>query len=329
MDDQHTLKLFEEEQRYIKGTLIHSVYHNVESLYTVARIKVTNTNEPLDPKDVVIVGKMPPLYQDEHYIFWGSFTDHPKYGKQYVVQQFRKDLPQSKEGMVQYLSGDLFSGIGKKTAQNVIDVLGNDAFSKILENREALKEVPNLPEEKSQVIYNTLLEHQGLEKVMVTLNKYGIGPALAMKIFQTYKEDALKVIQNNPYQLISDIEGIGFHRADELGQAMGIDYFHPERFRAGILYSLQEYSFQEGHVFLFHDQLLIESKQILFQKKGVIPPDFEKQILILEEEGKLVKEEERIYWPSLYYAEKRLYYLNPAYYETNRVRERGPIIGVL
>jgi exodeoxyribonuclease V alpha subunit len=304
MDDQHTLNLFEEEQRYIKGTLIHSVYHNAESLYTVARIKVTNTNEPLNPTDVVIVGTMPPLYPDEQYIFWGSFTDHPKYGKQYVVQQFRKDLPQTKQGMVHYLSGDLFSGIGKKTAESVIDVLGEDAFSKILENKNVLKDVPKLPEEKSQVIYETLLEHQGLEKVMVTLNKYGIGPALAMKIFQLYKENALTIIQTNPYQLIYNIEGIGFHRADELGQAMGIDYYHPERFRAGILYCLQEYSFQEGHVFLTHDQLLKESKQLLFQKREAIPPDFEKQILVLEEDEKLVKEEDRIYWPSLYFAEK-------------------------
>ncbi|MCK6257869.1 ATP-dependent RecD-like DNA helicase [Fictibacillus sp. KIGAM418] len=307
MDKQSSFDLFDEQAKYLKGTLLTTIFFNQENLYTVARIRVHETNESYDEKEAIITGTLPPLYQDERYIFFGHFKEHPKYGKQYHVTQFRKDMPQTKEGMVQYLSGDLFHGIGKKTAEAIVNLLGENAISAILENPDVLNSIPQLNEEKAKNLYDVLIEHQGLEQVMVTLNPFGIGPQLSMKIYQTYKEEALHIIQNNPYQLIYDIEGIGFQRADELGKGIGLSYNHPERIRAGCLYILQERGTDAGHVYLPSELVMEEVKKLLTNGEAPInDSDIFREIEALREDQKIVMEDDRLYLPSLYFSEKGL-----------------------
>ncbi|MGC4375860.1 ATP-dependent RecD-like DNA helicase [Fictibacillus sp. Mic-4] len=307
MEKQPSFDLFGEHGRYIKGTLLATVFVNHENLYTVARIRVRETNENYDEKEVMIVGTLPPLHEDETYIFFGSFKEHPKYGKQYTVTHFRKDLPQSREGIIHYLSGDFFQGIGKKTAEAIVDTLGENAITKILENPDVLNSIPKLTEEKAQKLYASLIEHQGLEQVMITLSQYGIGPQLSMKIYQTYEENALSIIQNNPYQLIYDIEGIGFQRADEIGRGIGLSLLHPDRIRAACLYILQEIGAEFGHVYLPMQTVIKEVQKLLGSGKDTIEESTVfREIEGLREEKKIIIEEDRVYIPSLYYAEKGL-----------------------
>ncbi len=80
-------------------------------------MKVIETNETYDEKKVMINGHFPRMHEDEVFTLTGHFKDHPKYGKQYMVETFKKELPQTKAGMVQYLASDLFKGIGKRTAE--------------------------------------------------------------------------------------------------------------------------------------------------------------------------------------------------------------------
>lgn len=90
------------------------------------------------------------------------------------------------------------------------------------------------------MLYDTLMEHQGLEQIMVALNQYGFGPQLSMRIYQVYKDETLDIIKSNPFKLVEDIEGIGFGRADELGYQLGITGNHPDRIRAACLYTLEK-----------------------------------------------------------------------------------------
>ena len=307
-NNQSSLDLFEEQERFMKGTHLVTIFHNEENLYSVVRIRVKETNMEYDEKEAVVTGYFPKIHEDETYIFFGNMKEHPKFGKQLHVEHFRKDLPQSKQGIVSYLSSDLFSGIGKKTAESIADHLGENAISKILENPSILDSVPKLSGEKAKLVYDTLMEHQGLEQVMISLSQLGFGPQLSMKIYQTYKEDTLDIIQKNPYQLVEDVEGVGFNRADELGSKVGLSGSHPDRVKAGCMYTLEQFSLQEGHCFLLKDQL---SKQVLTLLNGtrgerVSLDDISREILHLVEEGKLIEEEDRIYLPSLFFSEKGL-----------------------
>jgi exodeoxyribonuclease V alpha subunit len=308
MEVQDSLDLFSEQEKFVKGKHLVTIFHNEQNLYTVLRIRVEETNEHYEDKEAVITGYFPKIHEQETYIFYGEFKEHPKFGLQFHASHFRKDMPHTKQGVVAYLSSEMFKGIGKKTAENIVETLGEDAISKILNQPSLLDSVPKLPPEKAKLLYDTLMEHQGLEQVMVALNQYGFGPQLSMRIYQAYKEETLGIIQKNPYQLVEDVEGIGFGRADELGYQLGISGNHPDRIKAGCLYTLENESLQNGHVFILAKDLLEKVKQLLEenQRDQIEFMDISNEIIKLKEESKLVVEEKRIYSPSLYYAEKGL-----------------------
>ncbi|MEH7417990.1 ATP-dependent RecD-like DNA helicase [Neobacillus drentensis] len=308
MEKQDTLDLFAEQGKFVKGRPIVTIFHNEQNLYTVLRIRVDETNDQYDDKEAVITGYFPKIHEHETYVFFGEFKEHPKFGLQFHTNHFRKDMPQSKQGVIAYLSGDMFKGIGKKTAENIVETLGEKAITKILNQPSLLDSIPKLPPEKAKMLYDTLMEHQGLEQVMVALNQYGFGPQISMRIYQAYKDETLSVIQKNPYQLVEDIEGIGFGRADELGYQLGISGNHPDRIKAACLYTLENESMQTGHVFLHAEDLLEQVKSLLEENKRdqIEFTDISSELIKLEEEGKIIGEEKRIYLPSLFFAEKGL-----------------------
>ncbi|MDN3018644.1 ATP-dependent RecD-like DNA helicase [Paenibacillus sp. BSR1-1] len=308
MEKQDSLDLFAEQGKFVKGRPIVTIFHNEQNLYTVLRIRVDETNHSYDDKEAVITGYFPKIHEQETYIFYGEFKDHPKFGLQFQTNHFRKDMPQSKQGVIAYLSGEMFKGIGKKTAENIVETLGENAISKILNQPSLLDSVPKLPPDKAKLLYDTLMEHQGLEQVMVALNQYGFGPQLSMRIYQVYKEETLSTIQKNPYQLVEDIEGIGFGRADELGYQLGITGSHPDRIKAACLYILENESMQTGHVFMQVEDLLERVRALLEENKRdqIEYINISNEIIKLEEEGKIIGEERRVYLPSLFFAEKGL-----------------------
>ncbi|XJZ26324.1 ATP-dependent RecD-like DNA helicase [Bacillota bacterium Lsc_1132] len=308
MDEQNSLDLFSDEGKYVKGKHLVTIFRNHQNLYSVLRIRVEETNDHYEDKEAVITGYFPKIHEQETYIFYGEFKDHPKFGLQFQASHFRKDIPQTKQGIVNYLSSEMFKGIGKKTAENIVETLGENAISKILNKPSLLDSVPKLPPEKAKMLYDTLMQHQGLEQVMVALNQYGFGPQLSMRIYQFYKEETVGIIQKNPYKLVEDIEGIGFGRADELGYQLGISGSHPDRIRAACLYTLENESMQNGHVFMQAADLLKKVKQLLEENKRdqIEFSDISAEIIKLDEEGKLIIEEKRLYLPSLYFAEKGL-----------------------
>ncbi|PLR78046.1 ATP-dependent RecD-like DNA helicase [Bacillus sp. V3-13] len=306
MDKQNSLDLFSGQGKFVKGKHLVTIFHNEQNLYTVLRIRIEETNENYDDKEAVITGYFPRIHEQESYIFFGEFKDHPKFGLQYQVSHFRKDLPHSKQGVVNYLSGELFKGIGKKTAEKIVEILGENAISRILSQPSLLDTIPKLPPDKAKQLYDTLMEHQGLEQIMVALNDYGFGPQLSMKIYQVYKENTIEILQSNPYKLVEDVEGIGFGRADELGYQLGIRGSHPDRIKAACLYCLELESMQAGHVYANAADVLESVKKLLEdnQDEEIEFQDISNEMIKLEEEGKLIVEEKRLYLPSLFFSEK-------------------------
>jgi exodeoxyribonuclease V alpha subunit len=308
MDKQGSLDLFAEQGKYVKGKHLVTIFHNEQNLYSVLRIRVEETNDDYADKEAVITGYFPKIHEQETYVFYGEFKDHPKFGLQFQTNHFRKDIPQTRQGVISYLSSEMFKGIGKKTAESIVDTLGENAISKILNQPSLLDSIPKLPPDKAKLLYDTLMEHQGLEQVMVALNQYGFGPQISMRIYQVYKDDTLEIIQKNPYQLVESIEGIGFGRADELGYQLGISGNHPDRIKAACLYTLESESMQAGHVYIYVEDLLVQVQRLLEENKRdqIEFIDISNELIKLEEEGKVIGEDKRVYLPSLYFAEKGL-----------------------
>ncbi|MEW9500526.1 SF1B family DNA helicase RecD2 [Jeotgalibacillus marinus] len=303
-----SMDLFNEEEPYIKGRHIVTIFHNEDNMYSVVRVRVEETNTTNEEKEAVVTGHFPKMQEEDTYVFHGNFKEHPRFGMQFLATRFKKDIPQTKQGIVHYLSSDLFQGVGKKTAEKIVDTLGEKAISKIMENETVLQNVPKLSSDKAKHIYDVLIEHQGLERVMVHLSDWGFGPQLSMKIYQLYQETTLEILQKNPYQLVYEVEGVGFGKADELGRHLGLSGKHPDRIKAACLYCLQQTSLQEGHVYADSKDLLVKVKELLLkhQAENIEYSDIASQLLKLDEEGKIIGEDKRIYMPSLYFSEKGL-----------------------
>ncbi|KZN96229.1 MULTISPECIES: ATP-dependent RecD-like DNA helicase [Aeribacillus] len=304
MGGQQESLFHEESTPFVRGVIKHIVFQNEQNFYTVIKVKIEETNEQFEQDQVTVTGFFPLLQLHDSYTFFGAKKYHPKFGVQFQAERFQKELPTTKEGVIQYLSSGLFKGIGKKTAEAIVNELGEHAISIILEDPDSLKRVKKLSKEKAKILAETLKEHQGLEGVLIGLNQLGIGPALGMKIYQLYREDTLKIIQKNPYQLVEDIEGIGFIRADEIGRELGISGNHPDRLKAACLFTIEQDAVKEGHVYVTKVQLMEKAKKLLTQNgEDISDQDIERIILELEEDRKIIVEEDRIYLPSLYYAE--------------------------
>ncbi len=297
--------LFEVNKLFVLGRPIVSIYHNPSNMYSVVRVKIQETNLQYEDKEIMVIGYFPQLVEDELYRFTGVVKNHPKYGQQFQVDTFVKEVPATETGVIHYLSSDLFPGIGRKTAEIIVDKLGVEAIKKIMEDPSALDIVPRLNDDKKIAIRETLEQNLGLERIIIQLNQWGFGPQIGMKIYQTYREDTISIITENPYQLIEDVEGIGFGRADELGARLGITGNHPDRIKAGVLHVLNNASLSDGHVFLDAEFVLPEVKTMLERSQPVeIPYEaISKSIIEMREESKICGEETRLYLPSLYFSE--------------------------
>lgn len=295
------IKQSQTEEHFIKGELVHQIFHNSEESFSIAKIRILETNESFSEDEIVVKGYFPILQSSESYVFYGQLIRHPKFGMQYDVERYKTYIPNSEEGLIDYLSSDLFYGIGPKTAENIVSHLGNDAIEKILLDETVLDDVPQLNQKTKDVLIDTLKAHQGFEHVVVYLRNYDIGLKMAHRIYKQYEGQTVALLEEDPYQFVYDIEGFGFQTADKIATQNGLQEDHPNRIGAAGLYVLQRAS-QEGHVFLPIDLAIDRIIQLLHPSK-LESKKVKQTIHSLHEDEIVIVDQQRIYLPSLYYAE--------------------------
>lgn len=157
---------------------------------------------------------------------------------------------------MQYFSSDKFPGVGEKTAEKIVDALGLDALSKIVKDDNALNEVRGLTKKlKNCRLLETVRSSNVADEAYLLMIKLNIEPSKRSKIIDTYKEDTLNVLENHPYQLVSDIFGIGFKKADQIALNAGIEPDDPERLVAGVMHTLNDEITSIGHTYIMHEEL--------------------------------------------------------------------------
>lgn len=305
MAEQENLDLFATETPYVVGQVVAIFYQNPTNFYKVLLVRVAETNSTYDDKEIVITGNFGQVQEEETYRFFGKLVDHPKFGVQFTADRYKQEKPTSAAGVVAYLSSDKFPGIGKKTAETIVQLLGENAIDKISENPEVLAEVKGLNAKKREVLVNTIQASDGMEKIIIGLNSYGFGSQLAYNIYQTYQGETLDIIQENPYQLVQDIENIGFKKADAIADQLGFAADSPARLKAAILYSLNELCLSQGNTYTLAEPLLEESLKVLESSRAfIIDPDaLAEELLQLIEENQLIEDQHKLYIKSLYAAE--------------------------
>ncbi len=295
----------EMKEQSLTGTIKAIFFENASNFYKVMLVKVTDTTTNYDGDEIVVTGTFGQIQEGEPYQFYGSLVNHPRYGDQFKVERYEQAKPTSVDGLVYYLSSDKFPGIGKKTAENIVGVLGEHAIDEILDQPDVLEKVPGLNEKKRQTLIESLRQNYGMEQIVIGLNRYGFGNQLAFAIYNKYKGETLSIIEEDPYRLVEDIEGVGFKKADILAEQIGIQADAPSRIRAALLHELFQSCLSTGDTYMEARQLLVKALETLENSRPVEidPKKAAEEVIHLVEEGAIIQEGTRLFEKSLYFSE--------------------------
>ncbi len=280
---------------HLEGYVERIVFRNSENGYTV--MSLMN-----DEDEITCVGTFSFINEGEYLSLTGSYTEHPMYGAQFTVSAYEMKEPEDLMSMERYLGSGAIKGVGTALAARIVRKFKENTFAIIESEPERLAEVKGISEKMAREIYRQFSEKRELRNAMLFLQKYGISLNLAVKIYNQYGERMYSIIQENPYRLAEDINGVGFKIADEIATKVGIRSDSDYRVRAGILYTLLQGA-NNGHVYLPKSLLISKTCETLCVdteavERHLISLAFEKKIIIKEAEP-----EPQIYSIIYYYTE--------------------------
>jgi len=287
----------------LEGTLERITFHNEENGYTVARLL------PPNARDVItVLGNFSNPVVGESLLCRGTWGRHPQWGRQMQVISYEVVRPATAFAIEKYLGSGMVKGVGPVTAKRIVAKFGDEALDIIEHKPRKLLDVPGIGEKTLTRITEAWKDQREVKNIMLFLQSHGVSPAYAVKIYKAYGGKSIEVVEKNPYQLASDIWGIGFKSADKIARAIGIEEDDPRRIEAGVVYVLNEAVESGGNAYLTDKELEQKAGEIL----GV--GDVTGAIKTLSDSGRLVCEsatlvghtEVALYTPALHKTESAL-----------------------
>lgn len=246
---------------YIKGNFRKYIYKS-EKGYTVGLIKIKETDLSINTNTITFTGYFDDLNETDIYLLNGNIVNHDKYGNQFNVTSYEIVLPEDKDHIIDFLSSEIFKGIGEKKASKIVDHLGLNCLTLILENKDLLLEVPTVTKKQQETIYNSLLEYKTSYDKMLNLTKIGFSMKDALKI-EKYYGNNLDTVLTSPYQMIEEIKEITFPKIEKLRTNLKIEKEDLDRVSYGIIYVLENLSFATGNTYTSYEKLTNYSKKVL------------------------------------------------------------------
>lgn len=279
----------------IKCVIENILFHNDENGYTVASVKTDMG------KYITLTANMPSPTIGITIKAEGVWKMHNKYGKQFVAEKCEEIAPDTAYGIFKYLSSGLIKGIGEKFARKIVDHFGTETINVIETEPERLKEIPRLGIKKIQLLVESWQEHKEVMDIMLFLKSFDISTLFAVKIYKLYGKDSIELIKENPYRLITDMDGVGFKKADEIALKMGIKLDSSQRISAGVVYMLNMLA-DEGNTFQFKDFFLNDLFNLLQVDKDKLVVEIDNMVA----NNDLICCDDKIFLPIYYYAEKNV-----------------------
>lgn len=295
------------EPSFFVGQVQSEIFSSPDSFFKVLVVSVEDANFDWSEGEITVTGSFGDLSDDQTYRFEGQLVEHPRYGQQFQASSYHVNRPTSRTGLVEFLAGKQFPGVGQKTAEKIVDALGTGAIDKISADPHVLDGLKLRSAVKKSIIDN-LQANQGLDQVIIGLNDYGFGSNLISTIVDHYGEDALHIIGENPYQLAVEIDGISFKRADQVAAKLGIAGDDSRRIRASIIQSLDDLTMATGDTYTSAKPLLVSAQRLLNDGRNghVAAPVIADQIVAMEKQHQISYDDERLYPTALYKAEYQI-----------------------
>jgi exodeoxyribonuclease V alpha subunit len=289
----------------LSGTLEKVIYRSGENGFSVVTLKVSARNV------VTVTGNLPEIHGGETVTFTGKWGFHSKFGRQFLATSCESELPSNVLGIRKYLSSGMIKGIGPKFAERLVNRFKEQTLEVIDKSPERLSEVSGVGPSRVSAIMNAWKEQKEISHVMVFLQSKNVTTAFAVKIYKTYGQDSIKLLEENPYRLAEDIWGVGFKMSDQLAINLGFEKTSLHRVKAGILHCIAE-AVAGGSLYVELKKLKKDTTKLLeFDEQ-----EHEKLIksalrsLYDQEKIKLLEHEERFFvtQPKFYFSEKGIAY---------------------
>ena len=280
----------------LNGKFTYILFHNETNFYTVSRFLINDETERM----ITVTGILPDIHLDELYDITGHYVEHPRFGMQFAIDSFAKQLPDTKDAVIRYLSSVQFEGVGRKSAEKVVDALGTDCLNQLRENPEVLDQVPGLSDKAVASIKAHIHdEDEGMEQLIQFLNIHGIGMRNLVRLRAAYGKDALQKLKENPYRVIEECDGMGFVTADKIGNALGIEKGDERRLYAYLIALVAKMSMDTGDSYVEVNEL----SDMWHRKTKEYDDRFEDLLDEAIMKRSLYREDEKIYTKSQYEAE--------------------------
>lgn len=265
-----------------EGTVENIIFQSDDKRFCVFRMKCASDGMIT----AVYHGAAP--FMGEMIRVTGEWISHPRFGRQFNITGYQSVMPDSAEGVERFLSSGAVRGVGKTMASRIVEFFGKDTLEILGKNPERLAEIPGIGAKKAEIIGKSYSEISDLREIMLFLEQNGVSGSYAAKLQIAYGDTAIDRMKNNPYILITDIEGIGFKTADRIALSLGFDLASTERIRAGIIYVLNMAA-SGGHTCIPEEELLRYAERVLQADYMVVETVFrdmvEKDMLRTEDWG--------------------------------------------
>ena len=217
----------------LKGSVEEIRFRNEENGYTIATID--SRGEP-----IVVVGAFPPVVEGEDIEAEGEFVTHPRFGRQFKAEKVVRIAPDTPDGIVRFLGSGLIKGVGPKTALAIVSTFRSNALDVIERSPTSLTVIRGISKAKALAIHEEYIKNKVIQDAVMYLQAQDIALGTALKIYKIYGEETIKIVSENPYRMIEDVDGIGFKIADRIAVKQGLPLDSTFRIRAGIAHALSE-----------------------------------------------------------------------------------------
>ncbi|WP_291323558.1 ATP-dependent RecD-like DNA helicase [Desulfonatronospira sp.] len=241
----------------IKAEVISLTFTNSDNGYAVARVQATG-----EPGQVTVCGYMGNLVPGEMLQLKGEWKEHPKYGRQFMVQEFEQLFPASISGIKRYLASGMIKGVGPIMAGKMVEGFGEKVLDILDSDPDRLLEVEGIGQKKLAKIKSSWSQQREIRNLMLFLQTYQIPTTFAARIYRKYGNESIQKLKDNPYDLVYEIRGIGFITADRMAIKLGLPPDSQERLQAGIAYQLFQFA-EQGHLFYPAEDLLNKVQELL------------------------------------------------------------------
>lgn len=240
--------------------------------YAIFTGRVRKTLEGDVLKKIKLKGNVPKLVYGTTYKVYADLVEtNVTYGDTYEILYMSKKIDiSSKEKQKEFLSNIL----SDSQVEGLFDMY--DDVIQLLEDRdvESLCKVKGIKSQSALKILDSYEDCKDYSHIYIELGKLGLSSSLIKKLMDFYKspDTVVDIVRNNPYDLVR-LSGVGFKKADEIAQKVGIDKYDIKRIRGFLTHVLIEQG-ELGRSYLIYQELM----KTMYDTLGFIPDEIVRNV---------------------------------------------------